>query len=625
MAFRYSDRHRVKKELIKMNLKTSLNIILLVLGFLLFAMINNIFIGSARLDLSENGLYSLSDGTKQVIEEIDEPINLYFFFSQKISSDMPALRTYSQRVYELLEEYELAADGKIKLSYIDPEPFSEQEDRASEFGLQSVPINQAGDELYFGLAGTNSLDGREVLSFFQPDKEEFLEYEISKLVHNLAKPEKATIGVYSDLPVQSTVDPRTFQPTSAWVFMQQLEELFEVEMIEDLEKGELNDLDLLLIVHPKNLSEPALFSVDQYVLSGGKLLAFVDPLAELDQPGPGTPGVPSKSSDLNAITKKWGLALREQKILGDPEVALLVGGADGRPVRHLGILGFSQGYLDQDNVVTSSIETVNMATAGIFDVDTSLETEIETLIRSSERSGLMDAYQFEFLPNPEDLQKGFSSTGESFVVAARISGAATSNFEGAIADREEFIPSSESIQVMLIADTDILADRLWVQVQSFFGQQIATAFADNGTLIANAVENLSGSSSLISIRSRGQFSRPFEVVDRLRRNAELSYLESAERLQLELADTERKLAEIESASPEDGLIRLSDEQTEAIRSFQDEKLRIRKQLRDVRHQLDKDIEDLGGWLKLINILVMPLMLTGLLLIIRVARYRERAN
>lgn len=625
MAFRYSDRHRVKKELIKMNLKTSLNIILLVLGFLLFAMINNIFIGSARLDLSENGLYSLSDGTKQVIEEIDEPINLYFFFSQKISSDMPALRTYSQRVYELLEEYELAADGKIKLSYIDPEPFSEQEDRASEFGLQSVPINQAGDELYFGLAGTNSLDGREVLSFFQPDKEEFLEYEISKLVHNLAKPEKATIGVYSDLPVQSTVDPRTFQPTSAWVFMQQLEELFEVEMIEDLEKGELNDLDLLLIVHPKNLSEPALFSVDQYVLSGGKLLAFVDPLAELDQPGPGTPGVPSKSSDLNAITKKWGLALREQKILGDPEVALLVGGADGRPVRHLGILGFSQGYLDQDNVVTSSIETVNMATAGIFDVDTSLETEIETLIRSSERSGLMDAYQFEFLPNPEDLQKGFSSTGESFVVAARISGAATSNFEGAIADREEFIPSSESIQVMLIADTDILADRLWVQVQSFFGQQIATAFADNGTLIANAVEHLSGSGSLISIRSRGQFSRPFEVVDRLRRNAELSYLESAERLQLELADTERKLAEIESASPEDGLIRLSDEQTEAIRSFQDEKLRIRKQLRDVRHQLDKDIEDLGGWLKLINILVMPLMLTGLLLIIRVARYQERAN
>ena len=608
-----------------MNLKTSLNIILLVLGFLLFTMINNIFISPVRLDLSENGLYSLSDGTKEVMDEIDEPINLYFFFSQKISSDMPALRTYSQRVYELLEEYELIADGRIKLSYIDPEPFSEQEDRAAEFGLQSVPINQAGDELYFGLAGTNSLDGREVIPFFQPDKEEFLEYEISKLVHNLAKPEKATIGLYSDLPVQSTVDPRTFQPTAAWVFVQQLEELFEVQMIKDLEKDELKDLDLLLIVHPKNLSESALFSVDQYVLSGGKLLAFVDPLAELDQPGPGTTGVPSKSSDLNAITKKWGLALREQKILGDPEVALLVGGADGRPLRHLGILGFSQEYFGQDNIVTSSIETVNMSTAGIFDLDTSLDTEIETLIRSSESSGLLDAYQFEFLSNPEDLQKGFSSTGESFVVAARISGAATSNFEGAIADREEFIPSSESIQVMLIADTDILADRLWVQVQSFFGQQIATAFADNGTFIANAVENLSGSSSLISVRSRGQFSRPFEVVDRLRRNAEVSYLQSAERLQIELSDTERKLAELESASPEDGLIRLSNEQTEAIKSFQDEKLRIRKQLRDVRHRLDKDIEDLGGWLKLINIIVMPLLLTGLLLLIRVARYQEKAS
>ena len=226
-----------------MNLKTSLNVALLVLGFLLFAMINNSFISSARLDLSENGLYSLSDGTREVVDEIDEPINLYFFFSQKISRDMPALRTYSQRVYELLEEYELIAGGKIKLSFIDPEPFSEQEDRAAEFGLQSVPINQAGDELYFGLAGTNSLDGQEVISFFQPDKEEFLEYEISKLVHNLAKPEKAVIGVFSNLPIQASVDPRNFQPTPAWVFIQQLEELFEVQIIEDLEKDELKDLE----------------------------------------------------------------------------------------------------------------------------------------------------------------------------------------------------------------------------------------------------------------------------------------------------------------------------------------------------------------------------------------------
>ena len=610
-----------------MNLKTSLNVALLVLGFLLFAMINNSFISSARLDLSENGLYSLSDGTREVVDEIDEPINLYFFFSQKISRDMPALRTYSQRVYELLEEYELIAGGKIKLSFIDPEPFSEQEDRAAEFGLQSVPINQAGDELYFGLAGTNSLDGQEVISFFQPDKEEFLEYEISKLVHNLAKPEKAVIGVFSNLPIQASVDPRNFQPTPAWVFIQQLEELFEVQIIEDLEKDELKDLELLLVVHPKSLSESALYSIDQYVLSGGKLIAFVDPLAELDQPGPGpgVSGIPSKSSDLNAITRNWGVALREQKILGDPEVALLVGGADGRPVRHLGILGFSKEYLGQDSVVTSSIENINMATAGIFDLDTSLETEIETLIRSSESSGLLDAYQFEYLSDPEDLQKGFSSTGESFVVAARISGGAVSNFEGAIAGREAFVPSSENIQVMLIADTDILADRLWVQVQSFFGQQIATAFADNGALVANAVENFSGSSSLISVRSRGQFSRPFEVVDRLRRNAESSYLQSAERLQVELAETERKLSELESASPEDGLIRLSDEQTEAIKSFQDQKLRIRKELRDVRHRLDKDIEDLGGWLKLINILVMPLMLTGLLLTIRIVRYQDRMS
>jgi len=608
-----------------MKFNTSITVLLIILAFLLFSLVNNSFLGSARIDLTESRLYSLSTGTREIVEELDEPINLYFFFSQKLSRDLPALRTYAQRVNELLEEYDMLAEGKIRLSYIDPEPFSEREDQAAQFGLQSIPINQAGDELYFGLAGTNSLDGQVIIPFFQPDKEEFLEYEISKLIYNLTNIEKTTVGVYSDLPVQSSIDPRTFQPVPAWIFMQQLEELFDVQLIDELSSEALTGLDLLLLIHPKGLSEEELFSVDQHVISGGKLLAFVDPYAELDQPIPGAPPSPTKGSEINAVTSKWGITLRNQKILGDPEVALLVGGSDGRPVRHLGILGFSREYLAQESVVTTSIENVNMSTVGVFDVDASAKTEIEPLIESSTSSGLLDVYQFQYLSDPESLQKGFSSTGESFVVGARISGPATSSFSGPPDTEQDYIPESDNIQVVLVADTDILADRLWVQVQTFFGQQIASAFADNGSLITNTVENLSGSSSLIDIRARGQFSRPFEVVDRLRRGAEASYLHSADNLQAELAETEQRLSELESTAQEDGLIRLSDEQTAAIQSFQEEKLRIRKELRDVRHRLDKDIEDLGGWLKLLNILIMPVLLTGLLLLVSVFRVREKAR
>ena len=191
----------------------------LVAAFFLFTLVNNLMLGSVRLDLTENGLYSVSDGTREVIADLEEPVNLYFFFSEKASKDLTALRAYSQRVREMLEEYQLLAGSKINLHIVDPEPFSEQEDQAAEFGLQSVPVNQAGEALYFGLAGTNALDGQVVLPFFQPDREAFLEYELTKLIYNLSAVEKPTVALYSELKVEQSVDPRSFQPTPGWVFM----------------------------------------------------------------------------------------------------------------------------------------------------------------------------------------------------------------------------------------------------------------------------------------------------------------------------------------------------------------------------------------------------------------------
>jgi ABC-type uncharacterized transport system involved in gliding motility auxiliary subunit len=606
---------------------SGVGLVVLGIGFLVFTLLNNLLFNSWRLDLTENNLYTLSAGSEEIIGAIDEPINLYFFFSKKSSEDLTQLRSYATRVEELLDEYALIGDGKINLSVIDPEPFSEEEDQAAEFGLQSVPINAAGDELYFGLAATNALDDMEIISFFQPDKEEFLEYEISKLVQSLSVAEKPTVGVLSSIDVQASMNQQTFQMTPAWMVIEQLEQLFNVESLStDIESLPV-EVDILLVIHPKQLSETLLFAIDQFVMAGGKLLAFVDPLAESDRPQQASPMMPAppteQSSNLNRLTEAWGVTLRDNVVLGDSQAALAVDSGTGTPVRHLAIVGMESENFSSDDIVTSSLESINLATAGILDISDAPPGTIEPLITSSAYSMPLDSFQFQFMSDPQDLMRAFSPTGEQYVVAARISGNAPSAFPDGIENSEgEHLTQTQDINVILVADTDMLADRLWVQVQNFFGQRIASPWANNGEMVINALDNLSGGASLISIRSRGRFTRPFDVVQDLRREAEASYQESADDLQAQLAETEQQLTELQSAQSEGNLFGLSPEQEQALVQFQQEKLKIRKQLRDVRHQLDSDIELLGSTLKFINIALIPILMTLLLLAMNVLRLRR---
>lgn len=604
--------------------------VLVVLAFLLFTLVNNTLFSNVRLDLTENNLFTLSAGSREIVQSIDEPITLRFFFSDKASQDLTALRAYAVRVRELLQEYELAGDGKIELKIIDPEQFSEAEDQAAGFGLQSVPVSAAGDELYFGLVGTNALDDVAILPFFQPDKEEFLEYEISKMIHGLITLKKPSIGLITSLPVQGDMNMQTFQSTPAWIVIQQLEQAFSIEKIETTVSELPKDIDLLLVIHPKDIPEALLFSIDQFIMKGGKMLAFVDPLAELDRPAQANPMMPSpptgQASDLNKLMTHWGVSLREGMVLGDSQTALSVGGPSGVPVRHLAIVGMGLDNFSMDDVVTAGLESINMATAGIIDVDEDSELRVDALIRSSEYSMPLDSLQFQFLRNPEELQKSFSATGEQYLVAARLSGKAVSAFpDGFSGFTGDLVSETDELNVILVADTDILSDRLWVQVQNFFGQQIANPWANNGDLVVNALDNLRGSSALISIRSRGRFTRPFDVVQDLRREAETRYLENANSLQARLAETERQLSELEETVGSDNILLLNPEQEAAILQFQEEKIRIRKQLRDVRHQLNEDIETLGSTLKFLNIALIPLLLTLLLLaanFLRMSRSRE---
>jgi ABC-type uncharacterized transport system involved in gliding motility auxiliary subunit len=608
--------------------QTSISALVAILGFAIIIVFSNTFFKSARLDLTEQQLFTLSEGSKAIVEAVQEPIHVYFYFSEESSRELTQLRTYAARVEALLEEYASHSKGNIVVTRIDPEPFSEAEDDADAYGLQKVPVGGAGDGLYFGIVANNALDGTEVISFLQPDKEAFLEYDISQMLFRLSQAVKPKIGLFSALPVKDQVNPQTFQMQPGWQSIKEIEQLFEVVDV-DAEATTIDaDINLLLLIHPKTVSESLQNAIRAYLARGGALIGFIDPLAELDQQGgnPMTPSLPvGQASDLNWLTADWGVRLSESQVLGDAELALSVAGTDGAPQRHLAILGLGPNQISDDEVMTAGLESINVSSAGLFEM-TDPKVDISSVLSSSIYGAGLPKEQLQFLRNPRDLEASYTPGTKPLEVAIALRGVLPrsmvapkrdeSSGEGEVPSLEpsEALDQAEqvAINVLLISDTDLLSDRLWVQVQNFFGQQVATAWADNGSFLVNAVDYMVGSADLIQIRSRGRYTRPFEVVQNLKRDAEAKYLDSANQLQLELTETEQRLAELESQQVAEGLLTLSPEQAAALESFQQKKLRIRKELRDVRHGLDKDIEGLGANLKLINIGLLPLLLTLLM-------------
>ncbi|MDG9781964.1 GldG family protein [Metapseudomonas otitidis] len=596
---------------------SSAGLLLIALAFLAFNMVSGLALTNARLDLTEQKLYTISDGTRQILGELDEPINLYFFYSDKSAKDLVVLRNYARRVEEMLKAYAQAADGKIKLHIVDPEPFSEDEDKAAEFGLQAVPAQQGGDAIYFGLAGTNSVDDHQVIPFFPLDQEEFLEYEVSRLVQSLAHPQRPVVGVLSGLPLNGGFDMQTQQPSSPWMVMEEIRQLFQIESLKPDVDQIPDKVSVLLLVHPKNLSEQTQYAIDQFVLRGGKLLAFVDPWSEADHamPMPGEMGGEGKSSDLPALFKAWGFEMLPGKVLGDGAYAMSVSMGQGeRPARHPGWLTLPRQALDPSDVATANLETLTVATAGILRPLEGAKTHFVPLIHSSEYAMPFDAQRFAMLRNPQELMGELNPSGDRYTVAARISGPAQSAFPDGIEGRKDGLKSADNINVIVVADTDMLSDRMWVQVQDFFGQRVPQPWADNSAFAINALDNLSGSEALISVRSRGRFTRPFTVVEDLQRQAEARFREQEQALKQRLSETEEKLASLQNQDPAKAL-ELTPEQQATLQQFMQEKLRIRKELREVNYQLNADIEKLGRTLKFINIALVPLVLTlGVLLL-----------
>jgi ABC-type uncharacterized transport system involved in gliding motility auxiliary subunit len=595
----------------------------------------------ARIDLTESNLYSIAPGTERILESLQEPINLYFFFSQEASQDTPPIRAYAQRVRELLEEMTQRSGGKLRLSVVDPQPFSEDEDRAAEFGLQGVPIGARGETLYFGLAGTNSTDGREIIGFFQPDKEEFLEYDVASLVHRLGNPKRAKVGLMSALPVDVQFDPQTGRMQEGWASISQLKQLFDVQTIAADATSIAADIDVLMLIHPKELSPASQYAIDQFVMRGGKLIAFIDPQSENDpqaaQMAQMGGGMGNRSSSLGPLLDAWGVSYDPNMVLGDRELGLTVALRQGQPPsQHIAIVGFNRDSMNKKDVVTANLDTINVMTAGTFKKKDGATVTLDPLLESSANAALLPSARLAFLPDSESLLEGFKAGGERYPVAVRLHGKLKSAFpngapSAAVPDSGPLPPkpaadglkeTSGEANVILVADSDILADPLWIRSQNVFGQRVAVAWANNGDFLANALDNLAGSSDLISIRGRQSFFRPFTKVDELRRQADDRLRAKEKELDTELKETEQKLTELQSGRANQDSLMLSPEQEAELKRFQQERSRIRKELRDVRRSLDVEIEGLGTTLKVLNIALIPALIAIGAIVLAITRRRK---
>lgn len=652
---------------------------LVIVGLVTFfaIVLNNTLLKGHRLDLTENQLYTLSDGTTSILSSIEKPLTLEFFYSESLTREMPALRNYAERVKELLNEYVAKSSGKLSLEIVDPEPFSTEEDLASSYGLNKARVGNANDEIYFGLAAKGEgKDAAEVIEFFHPNRERQLEQDVSKLVYLASSTTRPKIGLISSLEVMGGYNFMTRSPNPQWMSFESLAQLYSIEQLSNDLDDIPEDIRLLVLVQPKDLSEKQAYAIDQFVLRGGNLMVFIDPMAEMAAQPPGMP--PSEEPELSeatqALLKQWGIGHDNKQFVADLETSLRIQSpTNGQAIQHLALLGLAPTDAVAENPMLQGLEQVNFASVGAINVDAPEGVKAQTLFQSSDRAMLMDSAQLKSLRDPSELFKTFEPTGERYTLAAQLTG----QFNTAFADgrpkpepepetSEESSESSEentetttesdaseaspessapetngetvaddaaekeaekalaphlsqaekAASILVVADTDVLSDRLWVQISNFFGQRIGSPFAQNGDFFVNAGDTLVGNADLISVRNTGSYSRPFHVVDDIARDAELKFRDKEAELVQRLSDTESKLAELQANKEGAEVQVLSDEQKQALEGFQEEKLRIRKELRDVQHQLGNDIERLGAGIKLINIAIIPLLLTLLALYLR---------
>ena len=647
-----------------MNWVNNLNRKTLAWGSLVFAIvllfcvniIAGLGLGNVKVDLTEQSLFTISPGTKSILRSIDEPLQVKVYYSKPLGEAAPLYAKYFSRVRSLLQQYQDISGNRIDIDFIDPLPFSDAEDRAVAAGLQGIRINPEGDLGYFGLVAENSTDNRESVAFFNPQREQFLEYDLTKLFNALANPTKKKIGLLSSVNLQGGFMP-TGQQLPPWQLLNQLREFYEIETINTTATEIPENIDVLMLVQPTGLSDETLYAIDQFALGGGDILAMVDPVFENGRLGPPGMAPPPGKPSLGKLFKAWGVEFDSGKVVGDISHAQRVqfSGPGGQPVvtDYIAWISLNSGNLDTGDAINGGIEKLNLASVGHFEKSTDAKITYTPLIQSSAKATTIDGALVTGQPDAAKLLREYKELGKPLDIAVRINGSVSSAFpngkpkpaddkkkdgeknaEGKPEAKEEAGDGSKTphksegrINAVLVADADFLHEQFWVTVQNFLGQQILIPQAHNDAFVLNALDNLSGGEALASLRGRGIDNRPFTRVEEIRRQAEQQFRQKEHALIEKLKTAETNLSRIQQKGGQGGRIILSEADKKSMEEFRQEMIGVRRELRGVQRELRKDIDDLSTTLRFANIAGMPLLIAlgGLGVAYMARRRRQRSH
>lgn len=600
----------------------------LVAGFIGLNLLASVVADGVRIDLTENRLYRLSPGTLEVVNRLEEPVTLTFYYSRGAAARYPALRAYGARVRELLRGLAARSGGRIQLSEIDPQPFSEAEDAAIAAGLEAVPTEDGG-QLFFGLAGTNTIDGERRIAFFDPADEARLEYEIVRVIAELERARTPVIAIISSLPYAPDQDGRSANPV-----IDALTRTYDVRWLDERFTA-IPDADALFLLHPPNLTEQQLYLVDQYALRRGRIFASVDPLAHLAlRTGPdGLPPVNAlRTSRLPRLLTAWGINYDPSYTAMDREHALPVQVSEGGRTRTRAYpLWFSvppSGLSDAMPATAALSLSINLGSPGILEPGGNAAARFTPIITTGAEGARVDSDIAATSPSPDDLQRDYTPDPDGpLVLAARLSGPVSTAFpdgppEGDIVlEASGHLDGPSQAEIIVIADADWLDPAFYTRAGGTGEDQMV---ADNLALALNLADALAGDPALVNLRSRAGSARPMLRVEALRAEAETRFRQLQDELRAELADAEGSLERLSAAGEASTLGGAGSANAARADALRERIVAARSALRDVERGFRREIDALETRLQFWTLWVPPLMVILLAGLATLIRRRRRA-
>ena len=563
------------------------------------------------IDFTSNKTFTLSNGTKRVIDEIDEPIKINFVYSRNLSKNIPIIQNYANQVQGLLNRYSDLASGKIELSFIEPEPYSDDEDYVNRYGIQGFPIDQEGSKIYFGMIASNTTDDIEVVSFFDPSKAATLEKQLTDIVYKLNRSKKPMIGFLSWVDTAPPMMPNNQLGQGEYTILEELSYFYDFEFL-DTDVESFEDIDLLFVYHPSDITDKTEYAIEQFILEGGETVIFLDPFFEKNDHS-------NKTSDLTNILKTLNINYNSNVILDGAQATRLQTQqniSDNTSLQTILKLNWPEvrgQFINQSEEIGNGLSLIRLVSAGgLAPLNEESEISYIPLISSSEVT--MDLPMRE-VHDPIKLINNFKPTGITYDFGVKLSGKTSSSFNEFEFIREDHIDSSvKDINVVLFSDADFIRNAFWARIQKFLDTNVIEATSDNGTLVTNVLDSMTGYDEFIDLRNKEAPFRPFVVVQKLQAEAEQKYLGQEQELQAQLDETLVKIQNLSGGRDAES-VNLTDKQLMELADFQLEVERKRQQLREVRRNLSKNIDRLANQINILNTFLIPILLILLMFII----------